>query len=345
MITAQLLANRYQKIHPDVQITVNATNNADGFTQTCAGTAQLGASDDYIQNAQLAQPGCGDMVNIPVALTVESVVYNLPGAYFTQRAADNFTPLHPLRLTPQVVASIYLCRVSRWDDPAILALNPGVSLPHQPIHVFQSGESGGDNTVFDRWLSAFDPRWRPPTDADQHPQWPPSCHSGVANSTYPMVQGVTSTPYSIGHVGFDYAIGLRLQTAALRNAAGQFLTPSLSGAFVALGSALAQGFPVDFRRSFVSIASPNAYNPSSLEYFLVHRDLRLLPQTDAATRQAIKDFLHWTVSTNGGRRFIAMIELGAVVRSNASPPCANGFCPIPDPLPAAIQRLVDSIVV
>ncbi len=308
---AQLLSKYYENAHPDIHITVNATNNADGFTEACADTAQIGASDNYIQNAQLAEPGCSDMINIPVALTVEPVVYNLPGAYFTPRAADNFTPLHPLKLTPRVVAGIYLCQVSRWDDPAITVLNPGVTLPHQPIRIFQNGEAGGDNAVFDQWLSASDARWRPPTDAGQHPQWAPTCRGSVASvGTGQIVQSIANTPYSIGHVGFDYAVAYRLSAAALRNAAGQFLTPSLDGAYVALRRAIAHGFPSDFRRSFVSIASPNAYNPSSLEYFLVHRDLRLTPQTDAATRQAIKDFLHWTVSANGGQKFIAMIELG-----------------------------------
>jgi phosphate transport system substrate-binding protein len=175
-----LLSNRYMATRPGVQIAVNPTSGLDAFDSACRGEAAIGMSDLFTQDAQLLELGCADMVNIPMAVQGLAVTYNLPGRYLTQRTSDGFTLLHPLRLTAHLLAGIYLCRITRWNDPAIAALNPGVPLPARTIAVLTSNEPNGSGAIFSRWLDRSDASWRNavganrsrPGRADGRPQAP-----------------------------------------------------------------------------------------------------------------------------------------------------------------------------
>jgi len=332
-----LLAQRYAAAQPGLQIVVNPTDGQAAFDDACAGGSQLGARDVYIQDSELARPGCADMINIPIAAQPVAVVYNLPGARFTTRTADGFTLAHPVRLTPRALAGIYLGRVTRWNDAAIAALNPGLTLPAARIRPFRGADLQGVQPVVDQWLSLSDGAWRA-SGGFAHQRLAASVASRPDAGL--MAQSVKATPYSVGFVDFDYAIALRLQAAALRNAAGVFRTPSLNGVRAAIAGAIdiGGGMRIDFRQSFVGAAGHDAYDPSYFVFFLTHRDLR--PHSaDPALRQAVKAFLQWSVSDHGGQQYIGLLG-GLPV---AGPRC-EGYC-APAVLPAVIRALVASIVV
>ena len=330
-----LLAQRYAAAQPGLQIVVNPTDGQAAFDDACAGGSQLGARDVYIQDSELARPGCADMINIPIAAQPVAVVYNLPGARFTTRTADGFTLAHPVRLTPRALAGIYLGRVTRWNDAAIAALNPGLTLPAARIRPFCGANLQGLWPIVDQWLSLSDGGWRA-SGGFAH-QRLAACVASRPDAGL-MAQSVKATPYSVGFVDFDYAIALRLQAAALRNAAGVFRTPSLNGVRAAIAGAIDRGMRSDFRQSFVGAAGRDAYDPSYFVFFLTHRDLR--PHSaDPALRQAVKAFLQWSVSDHGGQQYIGQIA-GLPI---AGPRC-EGYC-APAVLPAVIRALVASIVV
>ncbi len=330
-----LLAQRYAVSQPGLQVVVNPTDGQAAFDDVCAGGSQLGARDMYIQDSELARPGCADMINIPIAAQPVAVVYNLPGARFTTRTADGFTLAHPVRLTPRALAGIYLGRVTRWNDAAIAALNPGLTLPAARIRPFCGADLQGVQPVVDQWLSLSDSAWRA-SGGFAH-QRLAACVASRPGAGL-MAQSVKDTPYGIGFVDFDYAIALRLQAAALRNAAGVFRTPSLNGVRAAIAGAIDGGMRIDFRQSFVGAAGHDAYDPSYFVFFLTHRDLR--PHSaDPALRQAVKAFLQWSVSDHGGQQYIGLLG-GLPV---AGPRC-EGDCPS-TVLPAVIRALVASIVV
>jgi len=339
-----LLANRYTSMHPDLRIDVEPSSSQSGFDTSCTNGAVVGMSDVYIQDSQLTEPGCNDMKGVPVAVSTTTVVYNLPGKYFTARAADGFTLLHPVKLNAQVLADIYMGKVSRWNDREITSLNPGVKLPSKDIQAFNSSEPGGAGFIFNQWLALSVPAWNKSVGVALQPQWPATYSTGES-STGAMVQAIQGAPYSIGFAGFDYAISYKLQAASLKNASGTYLTPSLNGVSLAINKALQLGFPSDFRKPFVTVPDLNrnqhAFNPACFEFLVVHQDLtKHLP--DAATRQAIKAFLEWTISSAGGQAFIEQIEFRKV-GSAGKTELAHGFVPVPEALRGAIKANVDSI--
>ena len=178
----------------------------------------------------------------------------------------------------------------------------------------------------------------------RNPNWPANVSIGEANSGA-MVNDVKTTPYSLGFMGFDYAITNHLQAAALQNASGQFLTPSLSGISLAIGTELQKHLLAgDFRTSFVDVAGAGAFNPADFEFFVVHRDLaaKNMPFS-AGVRQAIKQFLVWSESDSvgkilGGQQYIQSIEL--VPDSNK---LAHGFVPVPPEIQQVAIGMIKTI--
>ena len=346
-----LLANRYTSQNNGVQIAVNPTSSQAAFDDTCSDAgSQVGMSDVYIQDDQLRTAVCSDMINIPVAISATPAVYNLPGTYFNDRySSDRFTLKHPVKLTAKVIADMYLCKVKMWNDPEIAQLNRGVPLPAQRIRLFNSSEPGGSGFIFSQWLALSDKEWMDTVGIGLQPQWPP-CSTGQASSGN-MAQAIRTTPYSFGFAGFDYAISYKLQAAALRNASGFFVFPSLNGLSAAINRALIDGFPVDFRKPFVTVKDDpasaakgqHAFNPACFEFFLVHRNLKQ-HYLGGATGKAITGFLNWSISSapNGGQAYIESIEFRKVGKATQKE-LAHGFIPVPEALRAAIQNQVNSI--
>ncbi len=349
-ILGQLLATNYTSTRPGLQIAVNPTSSQTGFDDTCTGGgSQVGMSDSYIQDSQLReQPNgtsCADMTGIPVAISATPAIYNLPGAYFDQRQpSDKFTPVHPVRLTAQVIAGIYQGQVKTWNDPAITSLNPSMKLPAHKITVYCTSEPSGAGYVFNQWLAQSVPSWNASVgQAGLQPQWPPTATCLPSQST--MVQQVKSTPYSFGFAGFDYAIALKVQTAALRNASGVFVTPSLNGLTAAITQAINDGLPQDFRKSFVVVKDPpanknlgHAFNPASFEFFIVHKSLAV-HGVSPQVAQAIKGFLVWDVANSGGQAYIEKLNF----REISNKTLTVGDIPVPDTLRKVIQATADGL--
>jgi phosphate transport system substrate-binding protein len=342
----QLMATKYMSTHPGLQINVNPTSSQFGFDNSCSGSIDIGMSDVYIQDKQIGELGCGDMVGIPIAVSATPVIYNLPGASFNQKQSDGFTLAHPVKLTASVLSDIYSCKVTRWNDPAIAGLNKGLTLPAQNIRVATSSEPGGSGFVFDQWLAYSIASWNSKVGVGLQPAWP--CGIGQPSSGT-MIQYVTGTPYSIGFAGFDYAITNHVQTAMLRNASGVYQNPSLNGLSYAIERALRDGFPHDFRKSFVLAKDPggshHSFNPADFEFFTVHSNMTSGTGTRLpAVRQAIKAFLTWCIAANGGQAFIASIELHKIGKGTQTE-LAHGFVPVPKEVRDTIAHTVDQIKV
>ena len=344
----QLMGKKYSVAHPDVNINVSPSTSGKGFDDTCTHASNVGMTDIYIQDSQIGEIGCTDMVAIPVAVSATPVVYNLPGAYFTAldpKIKDGFTLQHPVHLSAQIMAGIYMGTIKRWNDPSIAKLNPGMPLPSAVIRAFNSAEPGGSGFVFNQWLALSVPAWNKAVGVGIQPSWPVGKSIGTAASGA-LVQQIQNTPYSIGFAGFDYAISYHLQAAALQNASGKFLTPTLNGLSKAIGYQLsnpALGMPGDFRRAFVTVPGNDAFNPADFEFFVVHRDLTQAGM-NPTQRAAVKAFLEWAVDSNGGQAFIEQIALRKV-GNGTSTELAHGFVPVPPEIRAASKAIVDGLVI
>ena len=169
-----------------------------------------------------------------------------------------------LHLTGPVIARIFLGQITSWHDPAITTLNPGLTLPAAPIHVVHRSDGSGTTYIFSNYLSSTDPAWAAKVGTGKTLSWPAGegaeGNAGVASAVY-------RTPFSIGYVEQAYSQGLLLSFAAIRNQAGNYVTPSTQS--VAADAAQKPGItPADF--SIVNQPGASSYPISGYSWALIY---------------------------------------------------------------------------
>jgi phosphate transport system substrate-binding protein len=214
-----------------VSIGYSAVGSSAGIAAISAGQIDFGASDVPMTAAEQAAAKGGEITQVPVALGGEGVVYNL-----------SLPAGSRLHLTGPVLAAIFLGKVTRWTDPAITALNPGLSLPPAPINVVHRSDGSGTTYIFSNYLSSVDPAWAAKVGTGKTLRWPAG---EGAEGNGGVAAAVNRTSFSIGYVEQAYSQGLLLPFAAIRNPAGRYVIPSTQT--VAAGAAQKPGItPADF---------------------------------------------------------------------------------------------------
>jgi phosphate transport system substrate-binding protein len=285
----------YQQSHPGVTISYAAVGSSAGITRFTAGQADFGATDVPASAADLAGARGGQAVQVPVDLGAVTVAYNVPrinGA--------------PLRLTGPVLAEIFLGQITNWDDPALTALNPGAALPDAYINVVHRADGSGTTYIFSDYLSAVSPAWAARVGTGRSLHWPVGYG---ADGNPGVAAAIDHTPYSIGYAERSYTTGTELGSAAIRNQAGNYVTPT-STAIAADAAARPSVTPASF--SIVNQPGAAAYPISGYSWVLIYAK-----QPSTAAGQALTALLSWL--TRDGQAYAA--ALGYV------------------PLPPAIQRL------
>jgi phosphate transport system substrate-binding protein len=269
----------YAKTHPAVSVAVGGTGSEAGINQAVAGTVQIGASDAYMSDAQLRQtPG---IMNIPLAIAAQSIVYDLPGL-----ATPN------LRLDGPTIAGIYTGAIRMWDAAPIAALNPGVVLPHHAIVPVHRADGSGDTFLLTQFLTFSTPSWEDAINYGTTIAWPDVPGALTATGNDGMVKTLAATPFSIGYVGVSFTAAIeaaRLGTAALRNESGRFVLPSRE-TVISAAAALGPRTPPDERLTLAFAPGDVSYPLVSYEYAVVKRQ-----QRDPATAAAMREFLLWCI--------------------------------------------------
>lgn len=258
-----------------VRINYQSIGSGGGIRQFIRGTVDFGASDAIMKDEQIEAVE-GNVVQIPTVIGSVVLTYNLKGAG-DQR----------LRLDPALLADIYLGKVTSWRDPRIEALNPGMTFPDLDIVVTYRSDGSGTTFVFTDYLAKVSPEWAQEVGRGTAVRWPAGL-GGKGN------EGVTAQVKllegGIGYVEMGYAIANNLSYAAIQNASGNFVTPSLEAA-----SKAAEGVEwtddTDFRVSITNPAGPAAYPISSFTWLLIYVDN---PKPEVAAK--IRDFLQWMIS-------------------------------------------------
>ncbi|HEX8274632.1 MAG TPA: phosphate ABC transporter substrate-binding protein PstS [Longimicrobiaceae bacterium] len=264
-----------------VRITYGSIGSGGGIRQVTEGTVDFGASDAPMNEEELSKaPG---MLHIPTVLGAVTVAYNLPGVQ------------QPVRLTGDVLADVFAGRITKWNDPRIGGLNPGVALPARDILVVYRTDGSGTTYVFTDYLSAVSPAWKQQVGVGKSVKWP----TGLGAKGNEGVAGqVKQTPGAVGYVELAYARSTGLQTASVQNRAGQFVQPSVE-ATTAAAEGLAQqlGPQSDFRVSIVDPAGAAAYPIASWTYLLVPPQMG-----DCAKARALADVVRWGLGPEGDRQ-------------------------------------------
>lgn len=266
-------------------LTVNyqAVGSGAGITSLEAKTVDFGASDPPLKPADFtALEKVGPVQQVPMFLGAITVSYNLPGVQ------------SGLKLEGKTIAGIYLGKIKSWNDAAIKALNPGVSLPNTPITVIHRSDSSGTTAGFTGFLSAVDPEWKSKVGEGKDVQWPTGTgakgNAGVAGA-------VAQTTGAVGYVEQAYALQHNFTYASVKNAAGNFIAPSLSST-----SAAAEGITVPANLG-IKVSNPKgaqAYPITSQTFVVVYKDMCKagVPGGESAAKGVVH-FLEYGLGSSG----------------------------------------------
>jgi phosphate transport system substrate-binding protein len=207
------------------------------------------------------------IVHIPTCLGAVVITYNLPG---------NPT----LQFTPEVLADIFLGKITKWNDNSIAAINPGAKLPDLAISVVHRSDGSGTTYIFSDYLSKINATWNKKPGTGKSLDWP----VGLGAKGNEGVSGlVKQTPGSIGYVELVYALQNKMPAAMLKNKAGNFVAASLQSSSIAASIEL----PADMRVSLTNTDSPEGYPISSFTYLLLYKNQSYDKRTEASAKATI----------------------------------------------------------
>lgn len=267
-----------------VKVNYQSIGSGGGIRQLQEQTVDFGASDGVMDEKQKAQAKGGAVLHIPTVAGAEAIVFNVAGIKRGQ-----------LKLTPEVLAEIYLKKISNWNDPKIKALNPGVKFPDLTIAVVHRSDGSGTTFIFTNYLSKVSSEWKDKVGFATSVNWPGDVggkgNEGVANS-------VKQIPGAIGYVELAYAQQNKMDWAQLQNKAKKFLDPTLEGASAAADIA---NLPDDMEVVITDSSNPAAYPISGFTWLLIYEN-----QTDPAKADAVAQLASWVITD--GQKFAAPLD-------------------------------------
>ena len=268
--------SEYAAAHPGVEINYQSIGSGGGIRQVTAGLVDFGASDMPMTDEVLGSSKI-KLIHIPTVLGAVVPVFNVPGVSEVKFSGD-------------VLADIYLGKISTWNDARIAKDNPGVKLPDQKIIVVHRSDGSGTSFIFTDYLSKVSQEWANGPGKGASPSWP----VGVGGKGNEGVAGlVRQLPGAIGYVELIYALQNKITFGDVKNAAGNWEKASIEG--VTQAAASISKMPADYRISITNAPGKDSYPISSFTYMLIP-----LKSADAAKGKVIKDMLSWIVKSGEG---------------------------------------------
>ncbi len=295
--------SEYAQQHPNVHINYQSVGSGAGIHQLQGGIVDFGASDMPTTDA-MAKDFKVPVMNIPTVLGAVVPVYNVPGVS------------GELKFAPEVIAGIYLGKITKWNDPNIQHDNPGVKLPdHNILPVYRS-DGSGTTFIFTDFLSKVVPEFAQTVGHNTSVRFP----IGIGQKGNEGVAGmVRSSEYTFGYVELIYALQNKMEFGLVRNAAGKYIKASTEGV-TAAAAADAKSIPGDFRVSITNAPGPNSYPISSFTYLLIPTHWQ-----DANKEKVMVDFLQW------------MLAHGEAEASGMS------YAPLPAPVAEHVKQAISQI--
>jgi phosphate transport system substrate-binding protein len=263
--------DQYTKVDPSVRFNYQSIGSGGGQQQILAETVDFGASDGPMSDENLAKAP-RKLLHLPTVAGAVVITYNLPGS-------------PKLKLDAATIADIFLGKIAKWNDSRIAALNAGVKLPSTDLIVVHRSDGSGTSYIFTDYLSSVSDPWSTHVGRNTSVKWP----AGLGAKGNEGVAGqVMQLPGSIGYVELAYAHQNKLSVADLKNAAGNFVSPSIQSVTEALSSAKV---PDDFRFSMVNPPGAQAYPIAGATWLLVYEQ-----QKDPAKGRKLVEFLNWALA-------------------------------------------------
>lgn len=262
--------SEYHKLHPDIEINYQSIGSGGGIRQVLAGTVDFGASDGPMSDAQLAEAKT-KIFHIPTVLGAVVPAYNVPGVN------------QEINFTPEVLAGIFLGKITNWNDAAIAKVNPGVKLPDRTMVVVHRSDGSGTTYCFTDYLSKVSSDWKSAVGKGTSVKWPVGLGAKGNEGVAGMVRLMEG---AIGYVELIYAVQNQITYGSMRNAAGEFVKASLESTSAAAASV--KNMPADFRVSITNPPGREAYPIATFTWLLIPAQSK-----DKAKGQILVDFLNW----------------------------------------------------
>jgi len=267
--------DEYAKVDPSVRFNYQSIGSGGGQKQILAQTVDFGASDGPMSDDNLAKAP-GKILHIPTVAGADVLAYNLPG-----------NPA--LKVDADVIAGIFLGTIKKWNDPKLVALNPGVNLPDSDLIVVHRSDGSGTTYIWTDYLSKISPEWKEKVGTNTSVNWP----TGLGGKGNEGVAGqIKQTQGAVGYVELIYAIQNKMPYAEVKNSDGEFVKPTLQSITAAMATAQ---IPDDFRFSITNAPGKEAYPICGATWLLVYEQ-----QKDAAKGKKLVEFLKWALTKGEG---------------------------------------------
>jgi phosphate transport system substrate-binding protein len=263
--------SEYNKKNPNVQVSYQSVGSGAGVEQFTKGTVDFGASDVAMKDEEIAKVAKGVLL---VPMTAGSIVlgYNLPN-------------VKDLKLSREVYTDIFLGKITKWNDPKIVALNPGVNLPDKAITVVHRSDGSGTTAVFTKHLSAISPAWKNGPGDGKTVKWP----VGVgAKGNEGVTAQILQTEGAIGYTEYGYAKQQNIATAALENKAGKYVVPSPESGAKTLA---AVKLPENLRAFITDPEGADSYPIVTYTWLLAYKTYE-----NPEKAKALKDVMNWALT-------------------------------------------------
>jgi phosphate transport system substrate-binding protein len=301
------------KAAKNVEIDYLAKGSGYGITNVTSKNFLFGCSDAPLTRKELdeAMKAGGEVLHIPVAVGAVAVVYNLPG-------------VKELKLSGEVLADIYLRKITRWNDPRLVALNPGVNLPNADITPLRRNESSGTTNIFTEYLSKKSPEFAQNPGTSKDPKWPPGVEGKPGNDG--IAEAVKKTPNTLGYVELAYAKTADIPAALLINRANQAVAADARSVTAAVEAAMKAKEDVEpynlhpLAFSFTDAEGESAYPIVGASYAIFFKKL---PRDKGPV---MVEFLRWAVSE--GQQYATELH----------------YAPLPAELTKKAQELLESVI-
>ena len=292
--------DEYAKVDPSVRFNYQSIGSGGGQKQIMAQTVDFGASDGPMSDENLGK-ATGKILHIPTVAGAVVLTYNLAG--------------NPsLKLDGDTIAGIYLGQIKKWNDPKLTALNPGTNLPDQDIVVVHRSDGSGTTFIFTDYLSKVSGEWKGKVGNNTSVNWP----TGIGGKGNEGVSGqVKQTPGAIGYVELIYATQNKMPYAQVKNAADEFVKPTIESVTAALATA---DIPDDFRFSMTNAPGKGVYPICGATWLLVYEQ-----QKNPAKGKKLVEFLKWALTKGEG------------MAKNLD------YAPLPDNVQARVLKRIDEI--
>lgn len=265
-----------------LKINYQSIGSGGGILQLKNKTVDFGDSDAPLTAEQAHSLGA-DVLHIPMCSGAVVISYNIPGVTDT------------LQLTPGVIAGIYLGTITKWNDPKITGINPGVKLPAMSIAVAHRSDGSGTTNIFTDYLSKISPEWQSKVGKGTAVNWP----VGLGGKGNEGVSGlIRQTPGGVGYIELAYAIQNKMMYARVQNKSGRYITPSIASTSAAGNVQM----PADSKVSLTNTDAPDGYPISGFTWALIYKEQSYNNRSEKRA-QNLLNLLWW--NTHEGQQYCA----------------------------------------